>query len=408
MLRRPPRSTLFPYTTLFRSGSLLIDVRRQMFRLHNVSTRRRQRINSDEEERQRQGFELETAIRFSERDGNLSRTRAITSFEGVELLRLVYGDTANIWRINLGERRRKNPNQLGFLIDVETGDWARSQSEHVTDPDAPDDNPKKVERVIPYVEDSRNCLIVEPVTEQPIAVMATLASALKNAIQAEFQLEDQELDAVPLPDEHHRQSILFIEAAEGGAGVLRRLIDEPDAIARVAGAALGILHFDAHGNNVHWPPNADAEEECAVACYDCLLSYRNQRDHLLLDRHLIKDLLLDLQQSVTQVEASRDLRTSSTLEEDLLAYLQARRLRRPSDSQRLIEAAGTRPDFIYDDAYAAIYVDGPPHDYPDRQQRDAAQAEALRDLGYTVIRFGHRDNWDEIVARYPDVFGRPS
>src|SRR2546427_7917835 len=27
MIRRPPRSTLFPYTTLFRSGSVAVDVR---------------------------------------------------------------------------------------------------------------------------------------------------------------------------------------------------------------------------------------------------------------------------------------------------------------------------------------------------------------------------------------------
>ena len=391
-----------------RCDSLLTDPRKQMFRLHNVSTRRRQRINSDEEERQRQGFELETAVRFSERDGKLSRTRATATTDGKALLRLEYGDTADIWRVNLGERRRKNPNQLGFLIDVETGDWARNQLEQVTDPDSPEDTGKKVERVIPYVQDSRNCLILEPVVEPTVQVMATLASALKNAIQAEFQLEDQELDAVPLPDDRRRQSILFIEAAEGGAGVMRRLVEEPDAIGRVATRALEILHFDEAGQNVQWPPNSDAEEECAVACYDCLLSYRNQFDHLLMDRHLIKDTLLALARSVTEIEPEKTLRTDSTLEADFLAYLTSHRLRRPSDSQRLIESAGTRPDFLYEDAYAAVYVDGPIHDFPDRYQRDTAVAGALHDLGYTVIRFGHRDDWDEIVAQYPDIFGRPS
>src|SRR3712207_7863290 len=29
MIRRPPRSTLFPYTTLFRSGAIIQEVRRQ-------------------------------------------------------------------------------------------------------------------------------------------------------------------------------------------------------------------------------------------------------------------------------------------------------------------------------------------------------------------------------------------
>lgn len=391
-----------------RCDTLLTDTHKNMFRLHNVSTRRRQRINSDEEERQRQGFELETAVRFSERDGKLSRTRAETTVDGSPLLRLEYGETADIWRINLGERRRRNPNQHGFLIDVETGDWARNQLEQVTDPDSPEDVGKKVERVIPYVQDSRNTLILEPVPEPTTEFMATLAAALKNAIQAEFQLEDQELDAVPLPDERRRRAILFIEAAEGGAGVLRRLVEEPDAISRVAKRALDILHFDQDGNNVHWPPNSDAEEECAVACYDCLLSYRNQADHLIMNRHLITDALLKLTRSATEVESGRTLRAQSTLEEEWLEYIVAHRLRRPNDSQRLIEAAGTRPDFLYDDAYAAVYVDGPIHDFPDRHERDNEQAAALRDLGYTVVRFGHRDDWDEIVAEYPDIFGRPT
>jgi ATP-dependent helicase YprA (DUF1998 family)/very-short-patch-repair endonuclease len=390
-----------------RCNTLLTDVRKQMFRLHNVSTRRRQRINSDEEERQRQGFELESAVRFSEREGRLSRTKATVSVDGNPVLRLEYGETADIWRINLGERRRRNPNQLGFLIDVETGDWARNQLEQATDPDSPEDTGKKVERVIPYVQDSRNCLIVDLVVEPTTAFMATLAAAWKNAIQAEFELEDQELEVEPLPSQARRRSMLVVEAAEGGAGVLRRLVEEPGAVARVAKRALDILHFDEHGNNVHWPPNADKEEECAVACYDCLLGYRNQADHLLMDRHLVRDLLLDLTLAVTEVETARTLRTQSILEEEFLDYLARRHLRRPTDAQQLIPQAGTRPDFIYEEKHAVVYVDGPVHDFPDRHQRDVAATAALRDLGYTVIRFGPRDDWDEIVARYPDVFGRP-
>ena len=32
-------------------------------------------------------------------------------------------------------------------------------------------------------------------------------------------------------------------------------------------------------------------EDCEAACYDCLMSYYNQMDHLLLDRRLIKEYL---------------------------------------------------------------------------------------------------------------------
>ena len=34
-------------------------------------------------------------------------------------------------------------------------------------------------------------------------------------------------------------------------------------------------------------------EDCVAACYDCLLSYYNQRDHEPLDRQSVKDLLLE-------------------------------------------------------------------------------------------------------------------
>ena len=391
-----------------RCKSLLTESRKQMFRLHNVSTRRRNRINSDEEERQRQGFDIETAIRFSSREGKLSRTKATVLAAGEPALTLDYGDTADIWRINLGERRRKNPNRLGFLIDGETGDWARNQQEQVTDPDSPEDTETTRERVIPFVQDSRNCVILEPVSQQTPEFMATLASALKNAIQAEFQLEDQELVTEPLPSSDDRRSILFVEAAEGGAGVLRRLVDEPHAVSKVASRALDILHFDAEGHDRQWPPGADQEEQCAVACYDCLLGYRNQFDHLLMDRHLIRDNLLNLVNSTTEIEKARELRTQSPLEDAFLQFLRERHLRLPSDSQRLIEAAGTRPDFTYDDEFVAIYIDGPVHEFPDRHERDGIASSALRDLGYTVIRFGHQDDWDEITSSYPDVFGRPS
>jgi hypothetical protein len=50
-------------------------------------------------------------------------------------------------------------------------------------------------------------------------------------------------------------------------------------------------------------------------------------------------------------------------------------------------------------------VDGPPHDFPERQQRDADASARMEDLGITVLRFHHEDDWADIIARYPNVFG---
>jgi len=50
-------------------------------------------------------------------------------------------------------------------------------------------------------------------------------------------------------------------------------------------------------------------------------------------------------------------------------------------------------------------VDGPVHDFPDRQVRDKAKTTQLDDLDYTVLRFGHQDDWLLITQRFPHVFG---
>ena len=96
----------------------------------------------------------------------------------------------------------------------------------------------------------------------------------------------------------------------------------------------------------------------------------------------------------------------SGLERRWLEYIETRRLRLPSRAQVLVESCGTRPDFTYDDCHAAIYVDGPVHDFPDRHERDVEKRQALEDQGYTVVRFRHDDEWADAVARYPNIFGR--
>lgn len=387
---------------------------RRLFRMQNVATRRRDRINSDEEERQRQGFEIWTGVRFATRQGRLSMHKAEATVGGDVVATLTYGDTAQLWRINVGRRRRTVKDRLGFVLDVERGFW-RKDSDEITDPDeAATTDTAPTERVIPYVEDDRNCLLLTPAVELDRATMASLQAALKHAIQATYQLEDDELAAEALPDPERRRSLMFYEAAEGGAGVLRRLLD-PDALAQVAAKAIELCHVDpATGTELPPPPGAEA---CEAACYRCLLSYYNQPDHQILDRALAVEVLAAWrdatvtagsgpatpEQHSSRLERSAD----SELERAFLEYLREHRCRAPDRAGALIAEAGTRPDFVYDDACAAVYVDGPPHAYPDRRARDADVTARLRDLGWTVIRVGAHDDWDRIVEQYRWVFGGP-
>lgn len=383
-----------------------------LFRLTNVSTKRRDRISSDEEERMRQGYELQTAIRFHENQaGDPSAKTARLILNNRIIAAMTYASSATIWRINLGWRRRKKSAQPGFVLDIERGYWGR-QSDQAEDPEDP--MSKRTTRVIPYVKDTKNCLLFEPVEPLEAYQIASLQAALKAAIQVHYQLEDNELAAEPLPNIDRRKMILLYESAEGGAGVLRRLLDEPQAIAATAREALALCHFDPE-NGQDLRRATGSKEDCEAACYSCLMSYYNQMDHRLLDRQSIKDFLLDLAQATVQISPRATSRSEhlqglrnlcqSDLERDWLDFAEANNFNLPSHAQKLIEPCRVRPDFLYERECVAIYIDGYHHLFEDRRKRDSEQQDCLEDLGYTVIRFGLFEEWSKIAARYPNLFG---
>ena len=401
-----------------RCGTILPAALEGLLRLQNVKARRRERISSDEEERRRQGYEIRTAVRFAEVDGHASgRTAQVDGSAGERLATLYYGHAATVWRINYGWRRRKDKELLGFVLDTEKGRWQK-QDQLAADQDVIDDGedikPRAARRVIPFVEDHRNCLILAPAEDLEESQMASLQAALKRGIQAVFQLEDQELAAEPLPSEQLRSQVLFFESAEGGAGVLRRLLDDPEALANVAREALDICHFDpASGEDLGHAPGVS--ERCEAACYDCLLSYGNQRDHRQLDRMKVNDALLALARctvhaSGTTASADDQLQTlmqraDSDLERKFLQLLTEQQRRLPSSSQELIADAHCRPDFLYKEQWVAVFIDGSHHDQTYQQQEDREADARLEDLGWTVIRLRYDEDWRAVLDQHPYVFG---
>ncbi|MCC7176056.1 MAG: DEAD/DEAH box helicase [Bryobacterales bacterium] len=393
-------------------GAGLDFVLNPMLRLQNVSTRRKDKINSDEEERLRLGYETQSGYRYAVYRGVKSHQTALIRSGSNAIGQLNYGHAATLWRINLGWTRRAIRDQYGFVLDIERGYWQRNDL--MPEDDDVDQLTHRLERVIPYVEDRRNSLVFEPKTAQSVEVITSLAYALKNAIQVIYQLEDDELACELLPNGNQPRYILLYEAAEGGAGVLRRLLKDPQAFPNVAREALRICHFNpGTGEDEGHAPGAT--ETCEAACYDCLLSYSNQLVHRLLDRKAIRDVLLDFERSAVSIAPAATPRSEhlaqltrlcgSKLEECWLKFLEDNDHHLPTSAQVFIDSCKTRPDFFYEDHNTAIYIDGPPHQYPDRKQRDQAQTEAMEDRGYTVIRFGAEDDWAAIVKKYPSVFG---
>ena len=98
------------------------------------------------------------------------------------------------------------------------------------------------------MEDRRNILIVMPHHRLGVlseSTMTTLQYALKRGIESGLPAGGKRVDGRAAAGRDNRQSILFFEAAEGGAGVLTRIATEPQALRAVAAEALEIMHFPA-------------------------------------------------------------------------------------------------------------------------------------------------------------------
>ena len=390
-----------------------------LYRIEQVSTRRATRITSDEEERQRQGYEMVTTLRYSAENGKPRFEGVALHENGDTLLDLRYGPAATLWRINLGWRRREQKTIYGFSVDANTGEWTKDSQAPT---DAEDDGiqeGKNVERITPFVEDTRNVLVLQPRIDLSEDAIVSLQYALKRGIEQEFQLEEAELAAEPLPDRDNRTAILFYEAAEGGAGVLTRLTNDPTAIQRIARKALQICHYTSNSDN--WTGILDLENrdtECEAGCYRCLLSYYNQPDHSHIDRREVA--MLELLCRLTHAER-KDLATpsrardsfeemmnacTSSLEKEWLKFLKEADYHLPDRAQPYLSEYNTRADFSFGHSQTLIYIDGPVHRNKPQKRHDAKISQRLQDAGYTVIRFPHsQSTWLGIIQEYAWLFG---
>jgi len=349
--------------------------------METAITQRRDRITCDEEERLKYGYNITTHYSYSEEK---RKTAIIETANGQPFLRLTYSATAKLWRINRG--LRKNRDERGFKLDIKTGEWGDNSNNQ---------SPENIHTEVHIlVEDTSNILIVEPIdidSEKNEALITTFQYVLETAIQAVYKLEPDELDSERLGQGKY---LLFWEAAEGGAGVLSQLLEQPDAFQKIADAALDICHFKQPKDN------------CIQACYECLLSYRNQFDHPLINRHLIKPCLEELLQSsvISEIDkTSRDQQyqkllaqtdPNSEFERVVLTEIYQRGYKLPDATQELIPEANSKPDFLYKEDKIAIFCDGSVHNSPEKKKQDKIERDNLKyNTSYRVLTLLHDEDW---------------
>jgi Lhr-like helicase len=332
---------------------------RDILRIDNVETQPALRITSNDEDRQRQGFEIQTVFSWPRREGTLDVHSAVAQSSGDPVLRLDYASGAKISRINKGLRRRREKSLLGFHINTSSGWWAKGEDEAEEgerDPEAP-----TTQRVVPIVQDNKNAALLRfPGTCPGGSAATTLQHALLRGLELTFQLEEGETSTEPVPSRDQRNAILVYEATEGGAGVLSRLIQEPAKLAEVARGALELMHYEnldaaiAAKDPALLTTREDAR--CVKGCYRCLLSYYNQPDHELIDRTNEDALRLLLQLASASVQLIAASRAADYESEQWLEALEAWHLPKPSAEPLNVD--GTTIPFVWrEHRVAAVHGD---------------------------------------------------
>ena len=396
------------------------DKRDKLLEITAVNTRRRDRISSEEEERTKKGYDIETLVRYAVHDGqpDLARTEIVDTDGGRWSLR--FARAATIYRINMG--RKFQDGDRGFTLDVNRRRWMKDKvidaAEQLVEDDGP--APTNPQRVHPIVRDTRNAMLIQGPDDlgaDTSTVLHSLGYALKRAIQVQFQLEDSEIAVEAIPSYQDPKQILIYESAEGGAGVLEQLQDRA-TLQRVFEEARRVCHEPPQTDPAAEHERADRDlKDCSDACYKCLFSYGNQHVWSDLNRHAALATIHKLETGAISASPNRLSRQAqydlllkfkgSDLEAKWLSLVMNSELRLPDAAQKQIEGLYCQPDYWYGATQVAVFVDGPVHDRPSVAGKDTEHDSALLDLGIRSIRFRYdaQKSWLELLAQHEDVFG---
>lgn len=355
------------------------------------------RISCEEEERVSRGYEIRTY--FSIDGGHTERIRkAVAKTSENALLNLRYIPAARLVHVNTQWRAQKTE---GFPIGMVSGDWRSSIPE-------PDANLKEEFRLVKlWTSNLADALYIEPI--QPLGLkpdgVITLQHALKRAIESVFQVEPNEIGVVAIGDPE-APNILLYEAAEGSLGILSQFVEDVNVFHDVISQAISLCRFDDEGYK-------------EPASYDDLLSYYNQRDHKIIDRHLIKDALDKLRICSIEIQTNtgfgsydeqyqalqRGLDPTSSTERKFIKYLYDTGLRLPDAAQKRVDGLYVQPDFYYEPRIW-VFCDGTPHDEPAIQADDEIKRQSIIAKGDEVWVYYYKDNLAEKIAARPDIFRR--
>lgn len=362
----------------------------------------RERITADEEERRRRGYETTKHYLGSEN----SRQYQV-NINAETALELTLEHKGQVLLINRGVRQ-KDEDPQGFSLCSKCFRWLlteKDKDKHITTKEDDGNCPQRA-----HAEDLESDLWLTHTQESDIAIFDvpcpdgidgdsfyhTLAHTLLRALLVAFNLDERELDVFLAPgledDMPHR--VVIYETTTGGTGVLASLKGK-GRLGMVISKARELLHDD------------DSDGGCKKACYECLLSFYNQREHHLLDRKVILPWLRSLHpiEMLPMQPHQQDHMDSllaaceSRLEESALDAIVERGYPLPDEAQKTIyDSEGApiaRADFYYEPKLV-IFVDGPPHQREDVRDSDQRKRRQLKVKGYRPLIITE-ENWEQAL-----------
>ncbi len=359
--------------------------------LPNMGAYRSAAISSDEEERRRLGYRI--TIHY--RGGGNTKNFTING-QNDHKINMIFENSANIFMINHGSRK-PDGNTNPFALCSRCNKWLLSEKELEEHPSTTmqqgqcraNAKADEIIRDFGLIHEQRcDVLILE--VEYPDGMdqdefYRTLITSIHRGILIAFNLEEREIGYFLANNESNQKTpyrMIFYENTTGGSGCLASMV-ERDTFNMVLTKTKEILH--------------DKDEEgCQKACYQCLLSFYNQRDHAYLNRSITLDWISALGEFEMTYEYRFDQAQYDELlskcehasERAVLEGIKNHQMKLPNAAQKLIYDKENNPlasaDFFYEPKLI-VFVDGSVHHLDYVQAGDDRKRKALRALGYRIV-----------------------
>ena len=376
-----------------------MSLHQNLLELEEAQSENTERISCMEEIRTSEGYVTE--MYFNTPDALQDATKIKLTVDGDELMKLFYAPAAKLILLNKKWKRGKED---GFDIGTKTGFFkSKKQKDNPTAEDP-------INNIMLYTYDTSDVLYIQPIKSLGISEegIITMQYALEKAIEHVYNIESTEIKATLMGSEENKNIMLY-ESAEGSIGVLKDIGRNPFNLKKLFLKAYEICGYDYETKEDKYPKRAKAS-------YEDLLSYYNQKDHVKIDRHSIKNALelLIASNPDDTVGSSyeekyetlkKGLHHRSPGEKELLDYLFENGYRLPDYTNHNMEKFYVQPDFVYTKENALIFVDGGIHKKAINKTDDDKKRKTIELAGFDVLVWDYTaETIAAFITRRQDIF----